>query len=363
MPHKSVLIMAGGTGGHVYPALAVADYLRQQNITVTWLGTANGLESRIAPDHGYKLVVVDVSGLRGKGIWKLVTAPVMIMIALFRSLSVIREIKPDAVLGMGGFVSGPGGIAAWLSGVPLYIHEQNSIAGLTNRLLAPFAKIIMEGFPHTFKPGANVRSTGNPVRADLISLAEPDQRLQHREDGCLRLLVIGGSQGARVFNEILPAALRRLGGKVRIEVWHQTGERNYSVAAENYAPVKSVYRVRLVPYIKDMAAAYTWADIVLCRAGALTLAELCAVGIASILVPYPYAVDDHQTANARFLCEQGCAVLLPEADLEEGKLAEILSEFTYAREKIVQMARSARRLARVDATVEVGEICLGGACA
>lgn len=355
--------MAGGTGGHVYPALAVAEYLRQHNITVTWLGTANGIESRIVPDHGYRLIVIGVSGLRGKGIWKLVTAPIMIVTALFRTLLVLRQIKPDAVLGMGGFVSGPGGIAAWLSGVPLYIHEQNSIAGLTNRLLAPFAKIIMEGFPQTFKPGANVRSTGNPVRADLIGVTDPEQRLRQRDDGCLHLLVIGGSQGARVFNEILPATLKQLAGKIRIDVWHQTGERHYSAAAENYAPLKKLYQVRIEPYINDMAEAYGWADIVLCRAGALTLAEICAVGIASILVPYPYAVDDHQTANARYLSEQGCAVLLPESELKESRLTEILCEFTDTREKLVQMAKSARQLARTDATIEVGEICLGVAYA
>ena len=363
MLHKSVLIMAGGTGGHVYPALAVADYLRQHDVTVTWLGTANGIESRLVPDHGYRLIVIGVSGLRGKGIWKLVTAPVMIMAALIRTLLVIMRIKPDAVLGMGGFVSGPGGIAAWLCGVPLYIHEQNSIAGLTNRLLAPFAKIVMEGFPHTFKPGVKVHSTGNPVRADLIRLTDPEHRLQDRGSSCLRLLVIGGSQGARVFNEILPATLKQLDGKIDIDVWHQTGERNYSAAVNNYSSIEGLYQIRIEPYINNMAEAYTWADIVLCRAGALTLAEICAVGIASILVPYPHAVDDHQTANARFLSEHDCAVLLPEAELDEEKLSEILSEFTGARKKLVQMARSARQLARAEATREVGDICMGVAYA
>lgn len=359
MPHKSVLIMAGGTGGHVYPALAVADYLRRHGVTVTWLGTANGIESRLVPDNGYQLIVLGVSGLRRKGVRKLVTAPIMIVTALVKALSVIRRIRPDAVLGMGGFVSGPGGIAAWLSGVPLYIHEQNSIAGLTNRLLAPFAKIIMEGFPHTFRPRAKVRSTGNPVRPDLAALAGPEQRLQQRDGHCLHLLIIGGSQGARVFNEVVPATLGRLDGKIEIEVWHQSGEKNYADAVRNYAPVQALYQLRIEPYINNMADAYSWADIVLCRAGALTLAEICAVGIASILVPYPYAVDDHQTVNAGFLTKHECAVLIPESELEESRLAEILSEFAGAREKLIQMARSARQLARADATREVGDICMG----
>jgi len=350
--------MAGGTGGHVYPALAVADYLRQHDVTVTWLGTANGIESRLVPEHGYSLVLIGISGLRGKGFWKLFTAPFMVLAALIRALFIIRRIRPDAVLGMGGFVSGPGGVAAWLVGVPLYIHEQNSIAGLTNRLLAPFAKVIMEGFPHTFKPAAKVRSTGNPVREDLMNMADPEQRLRDRDYSCLRLLVIGGSQGARVFNEIMPAALRRLNGKIKIDVWHQAGERNFSLTEQNYAPVRSLYQIRIEPYVNDMAEAYAWADIILCRAGALTLAEICAVGIASILVPFPFAVDDHQTANAKFLSDNQCAVLLPEAELEENKLADILTGFFNTRERLVQMARAAKQLARVNATREVGDICM-----
>ena len=301
--------------------------------------------------------------MRRKGIRKLLTAPFMIVQALIRALLVIRQIRPDAVLGMGGFVSGPGGIAAWLSGVPLYIHEQNSIAGLTNRLLAPFARIIMEGFPLTFRRRAKVRSTGNPVRADLTALAGPEQRFQQRDENCLRLLVMGGSQGARVFNEVLPATLGLLEGKVRIEVWHQTGERNYADAVQKYAPLQDRYQLRIEPYINNVAEAYGWADVVLCRAGALTLAEICAVGIASILVPYPYAVDDHQTVNAGFLTRHACAVLLPEAELEERKLADTLDEFAGAREKLVQMAKSARQLAKPDATRVVGDICMGVACA
>lgn len=363
MPHKSVLIMAGGTGGHVYPALAVADYLRQHAVAVTWLGTRSGIEARIVPANGYPLIVTRVNGLRGKGLWRLAAAPFMILAAIIGTLFIIRRVKPDAVLGMGGFVSGPGGIAAWLSGIPLYIHEQNSILGMTNRFLAPFAGIAMQGFPQTFRPGTKVRTTGNPVRAELTDLAEPEQRLGKRDGNCLHLLVVGGSQGARVFNEVLPATLRLLQGKVNIAVWHQTGERNYPATIDKYTPLRESFNLRVEPFIDDMAEAYNWADIVLCRAGALTLAEICAVGIASILVPYPYAVDDHQTANARYLSEHGCAVLLPETELEEGKLVGILSEYATAGEKLLHMAKLARELARTNATRLVGDICMGGACA
>lgn len=363
MPHKTIMIMAGGTGGHVYPALAVADYLRQCGVTVVWLGTDNGIEARLVPKHGYQLLMVGVSGLRGKGLGKWLQAPIMILASVLHCYRFIRRLRPDAVLGMGGFVSGPGGIAAWLARVPLFIHEQNSILGLTNRLLAPLARTAMEGFPGTFKTMVRVRTTGNPVRADLFAIPGPEQRLRERTGGPLRLLIIGGSQGARVFNELLPETLTQLEQTVSIEVWHQTGERNYTAAREQYAAARTVCQPRIVPYIDDMAAAYSWADIVLCRAGALTIAELCAVGIASILVPFPSAVDDHQTANARFLSGLGAAILLPETELEKNKLVEILTQLSHAREQLARMACAARKLARPEATRIVGEICMGGAYA
>lgn len=359
MSHKVVLIMAGGTGGHVYPALAVADYLQQHDIAVYWLGTLNGLEYRVVPEKGYELIPIGISGLRGKGISKWLLAPFMIMLAIIQAIFIIKRIKPDAVLGMGGFVSGPGGIAAWLLRVPLYIHEQNSILGLTNRLLVPFAIIVMEGFPNTFKSRGCVRTTGNPVREKLISLPEPEQRLLNKNDNCIHLLVIGGSLGAKILNEKLPATLRYLEGNINIDIWHQTGNRNFSETKKNYASIQESFRIRIDPFIEDMAEAYAWADIVLCRAGALTIAELCAVGIASILVPYPYAVDDHQTVNAKFLSDRGCAILLPEAELEEKKLAEILIEFSDVRDKLLEMAKLARQLAKPNATQEVGDICMG----
>jgi UDP-N-acetylglucosamine--N-acetylmuramyl-(pentapeptide) pyrophosphoryl-undecaprenol N-acetylglucosamine transferase len=360
MPRKSVLILAGGTGGHVYPALAVASYLRQHAVQVTWLGTAQGIEAKLVPAQGFHLITIGVSGLRGRGLWRWMMAPFMILAAVVRAMRVILMIRPDAVLGMGGFASGPGGLAAWLAGIPLYIHEQNSLPGLTNRLLAPLARTVMQGFPGTFKTGNSVRTTGNPVRADLTTIPEPETRLRGRQHGTLRLLVIGGSQGARVFNELLPRALARLDQNTALDVWHQTGERNFAAARDNYSAVLPAAPVRLVAYIDDMAAAYTWADIVLCRAGALTLAEICVVGIASILVPYPHAVDDHQTANARFLCAHGGALLLPETELEESKLAAILAEFAQARDRLLHMAQAARHIAMPDATRTVSDICMEG---
>lgn len=360
MRHKSVLIMAGGTGGHVYPALAVAVYLNEKNVRVYWLGTPAGLESRVVPGSGFELITIAVSGLRGKGVLRWLTAPFMVLVTTFRALLIIRRIKPDAVLGMGGFVSGPGGLAAWISRIPLFIHEQNSIPGLTNKLLLPFAKGVMEGFPGTFKPGVNAYTTGNPVRKGLISIPGPDQRLRDRHDNRMHLLVIGGSQGARVLNEILPAAISRFEEDVNISIWHQTGDRNLSEAKKNYSSIKETYRVRIDPFIEDMAEAYAWADIVLCRAGALTVAELCVVGLASILVPYTHSVDNHQTTNARYLSDHGCAVLLPETELEPDRLADLLSEYSSAGDKLLQMARSARQLAMPDATREVGDICMGG---
>lgn len=357
--HKSILIMAGGTGGHVYPALAVADYLRDQGVAVFWLGTKSGLESRIVPDNDYSLLTITVTGLRGKGIIRWLLAPFMLAIAVIQALFIIIRIKPGAVLGMGGFASGPGGIAAWILRVPLFIHEQNSIAGLTNRLLAPLAKAVMQGFPGTFKQTDRLHTTGNPVRAELIELPGPEQRWAERgQDDAMHLLILGGSLGARALNLTFPAVFQHLKKDIDIEVWHQTGQRNLDETKQRYADVKVTGQVRIAAFIDDMAEAYQWADLVLCRAGALTIAELCVVGVASILVPFPYAVDDHQMTNARHLSDNGCAVLIPESALQEKWLATLLSEFHKARRRLLDMADKARQLARPDATREVGDICL-----
>ena len=361
MRDKPILIMAGGTGGHVFPALAIADYLHQKGIPLFWLGTSKGLESRVVPEKGYPLLTINISGLRGKGLVKWIQAPVLITYALFQALFILIRIKPVAVLGMGGFVSGPGGLAAWLMRIPLCIHEQNAIAGLTNRLLAPLAKCVMEAFPKTFPGKYMAVVTGNPVRQEICDIAEPGARIKTDINVPMRVLVLGGSQGARKLNLLIPEMLSKLGADINIQVRHQTGEGHYAETESAYKGIIS--NVQIEPFIKDMAGAYAWADIVICRAGALTIAELSAAGVASILVPFPYAVDDHQTANAGYLVNSGAAILVQERDLNSVSLVQILSDFYHARQKLLNMATNARKLARFEATRDVAESCLGAAYA
>lgn len=360
MPPKPVLIMAGGTGGHVYPALAVADYLRARGVPLYWLGTRHGLEAQVVRHNDFRLMTIHIGGLRGKGIGGWLLAPLRLSIAIMQAIVVIARCRPGVVLGMGGFVSGPGGIAAWLLRIPLLIHEQNAVAGLTNRLLAPLARTVMEGFPGAFRDRDRVQTTGNPVRAEIGRLPLPAQRLAGRDDKVMRLLILGGSQGARYLNHCVPSALRRLGGQPAIEVWHQTGAEHLEPTRGLYAGV-AIRSLKLVPYIEDMTSAYAWADLVLCRAGASTIAELCVAGLASILVPYPHAVDDHQTANARHLGEAGCALVVPESRLEEATLAGLLRELSEGRRRLLDMAEKARHLGRPDATRLVGDLCLEAA--
>lgn len=360
MSRERILIMAGGTGGHVYPALAVADYLRKQGTQVHWLGTEAGLEARVVPQKGYELATIKVMGLRGKGPERLLLAPFILCVALLQAMLIIRRFKPHAVLGMGGYVSGPGGLAAWVLRVPLYIHEQNAIAGLTNRLLAPLATLVMQGFPHTFKVSERVQTTGNPVREEIINLSACRKPLAEKRQDELCLLVLGGSLGAKALNQTIPSALKILPADIRIRIWHQTGTQHLQQTKVIYEKL-GLDQARVDAYIEDMAAAYAWADLVLCRAGALTLAELCVSGLAAILVPYPHAVDDHQTANAHYLSDADAAVLLPESKLEAGNLASLLSGFYRARCRLQAMAERTRQLAYLDATARVAKICLGAA--
>lgn len=362
MSRERILIMAGGTGGHVYPALAVADYLRKQATQVLWLGTEAGLEARVVPEKGYELATIKVMGLRGKGPGRLLLAPFILCAALIQAMLIIRRFKPDAVLGMGGYVSGPGGVAAWILRVPLYIHEQNAIAGLTNRLLAPLATLVMQGFPDTFKVGERVQTTGNPVREEIINLSACRKTFTVKRQDELCLLVLGGSLGAKALNQTIPSALKILPADIRIRIWHQTGTQHLQQTKMIYEKL-SLDQARVEAYIEDMAGAYAWADLVLCRAGALTLAELCVSGMAAILVPYPHAVDDHQTANAHYLSDADAAILLPESKLEAGNLASLLSGFYRARSRLQAMAERTRELAYLDATATVARICLGGASA
>ena len=350
-----ILVMAGGTGGHVYPALAVARALQRHSREVVWLGTHRGLESRVVPAAGINMEWISVRGLRRKGLLALVIAPVQIAWALIQSLAVIIRRRPAAVLGMGGFVSGPGGVAAWLTRRPLVIHEQNAAAGLTNRLLARLARVVLQAFPGSFNSSVRAETVGNPVREDIAAVPAPEKRYADRE-GPLRLLVLGGSQGALALNRTVPAALARLPEASRPIVRHQCGAATLDKAREAYTAAG--LDAELVPFIEDMASAYAWADLVVCRAGALTVAELCAVGVPAVFVPYPSAVDDHQTANARPMVEAGAAAIIQEADLSAASLADELQRWLTTRTDLLERAVRARQLARSQALQRITEVCL-----
>lgn len=349
-----ILIMAGGTGGHVFPALAVAEQLRAQGFDVLWMGTRAGLEAEIVAKAGIPISFISINGLRGKSWLSWLLAPYKLGIAFLQSLFLIMKLKPALVVGMGGFVSGPGGFSAWLLDKPLLIHEQNAVPGLTNRYLARLANKVLEGFPGSFPAERQAIHTGNPVRPAIAAVPAPHVRM--RERGVpVRLLVLGGSLGAQALNELVPKSLQALRSEQRPEVWHQTGARNSTAAQTHYR--QSNINVRLSPFIEDMAAAYAWADLVLCRAGALTIAELACAGVASILVPYPHAVDDHQTFNARYLSDTGGAILVPQMQLTPSYLAQLLARFHTSPERLLDMAEAARRRAQPDAASKVAALC------
>ncbi len=355
---RPVLIMAGGTGGHVFPALAVAAELSARGIAVSWLGTQRGLESRVVPAAGYPLETMRVSGLRGKGLLRMLFAPFMLMVALLQALIIQLRLRPRAVLGMGGFAAGPGGVIAWLLRRPLLIHEQNSVAGLTNRWLAPLARTVMEAFPGSLPARRHALHTGNPVRAEITRLPAPAERFAARS-GALRVLVIGGSLGAHALNEVMPAAVRQLAAGLQLQLHHQTGSADRASVQAAYAALDADARVDA--FVEDMAAAYSWADVVICRSGALTVAELAVVGVASVLVPFPHATDDHQTGNARFLADAGAAILMPQNEMSAEKLAGLLGDFSQQRNILLEMACRAHQLAMPDAARRVAEQCLRAA--
>jgi UDP-N-acetylglucosamine--N-acetylmuramyl-(pentapeptide) pyrophosphoryl-undecaprenol N-acetylglucosamine transferase len=357
-----VLIMAGGTGGHIFPGLAVADELRSRGVPVAWLGAEGGMETRVVPAHGLDLHTVAVGGLRGKGLATRLMAPLMLTRALFASLKLLRKLRPRCVLSMGGYVAGPAGVAARLAGIPLVVHEQNAVAGFTNRKLASFAKKVLTGFPNVLPNGEWV---GNPVRARIAALPTPDQRLAGRE-GRPRLLVLGGSLGARTLNLALPKALAFMRSTPDFaagepEVVHQTGERGLEEARAAYASA-GITNANVVPFIEDMAGAYEWADVAVCRAGALTVAELCAAGLEALLVPFPHAVDDHQTVNARAMVDVGGALLLADtvAASSDGheKIALLLSRMLHNRQHILSAANASRTLAKPDAASTIARHCM-----
>lgn len=351
------LIMAGGTGGHVFPALATAEALREQGHDVAWLGSRDGMEAQLIGDRGIPLYLIEVSGLRGKGGFTRLAAPLKLVRALWQALAVIRRFRPDSVLGMGGFAAGPGGLAAWLLRRPLVIHEQNAIAGMTNQWLSRLSETTLEAFPGAFGRDIVTRCTGNPVRQDLTRIPTPDERIGRTDR--LKLLVLGGSRGARAINDVVPEALALVSGEQQPRVHHQCGEDHIDATRQAYA--RAGVEADVAPFIEDMAQAYAWADLVICRAGALTLAELACVGVGSVLVPFPHAVDDHQTANARYLSDAGAALLIPQSQLDAAGLAREIQRLAENREELRTMAEKARELAVPDATERVVNYCLEAA--
>ena len=351
-----ILVMAGGTGGHVYPALAVAEELRNRGYQVEWVGTRRGLEHRVVPAAGFPIHYLAVRGVRGKGVIDRLLGLLMLALATIQALWLVLRTRPRCVVGMGGYVAGPAGVAAWMLRRPLLIHEQNAVAGTTNRMLAPLATSVIAGFPGAFRGDVEFEVLGNPVRADLIATAGS---AQYSYDGerPLRLLVLGGSLGAKPINEIMPGVARRLlrGKHIDLtEIWHQAGEAHAKLVAEQYGELLSD-SVRVVPFIENMAEAYAWADVVICRAGALTVSELAIMGRPSILVPLPHAIDDHQTANAHSLADLGGAILLRQSDMTEDALIIALRAYMEYPGRLSTMADAAARAAKPEAATQVAD--------
>ena len=348
---KTLLVMAGGTGGHVFPGLAVADLLKSRGWNVVWMGNPDGMEAKLVPSRGYEMAWVRFGALRGKGLMRKLSLPFNLLSGCWQAFREIRRVKPDVVLGMGGYITVPGGLMAALTGRPLVVHEQNSIAGLANRMLAKIARRVVCGFP-----GALSKSVwaGNPVRREIADLTPPAERMAARleTDEPLRLLVLGGSLGAAALNEMVPKGVALLPENERPVIVHQAGAKHLAQLEKNYE--EAGVRANCVAFVDDMAGAYEWADLVICRAGALTVAELAAAGIASILVPFPFAVDDHQTSNARFLALAGGAVLLPQNEMTPEAVSLLRN---YSRGQLLQMAEKARALAKPDAAAEVARVC------
>lgn len=351
---KSVVVMAGGTGGHVFPALAVAESLRARGVRIHWLGTRAGIEAELVPARQFDMTYLDVSGVRGQGLARLLLAPFKIVRAVVAAMRVLRAVEADCVIGLGGYVTGPGGIAARLLGKPLLIHEQNAVAGFTNRQLSRMATRVLEAFPGAFPASQKVVCVGNPVRPEIAGLPAPEQRFAAR-DGALRVLVMGGSQGAVALNELVPAALAILASQVELDIRHQAGKKNTEKAAARYQDVG--VKAEILPFINDMAGIYGWADLVICRSGALTVSELAAAGVGSVLIPYPFAVDDHQTANARYLSDAGAALLFSQQGLTAEQLANALRPLMN-RPALLDMAIKARAKAQPESTDTVVAACL-----
>ncbi|WP_394172667.1 undecaprenyldiphospho-muramoylpentapeptide beta-N-acetylglucosaminyltransferase [Thalassotalea litorea] len=372
----TILIMAGGTGGHIFPGLAVADYLTAQGWQVHWLGTAARMEAQVIPKYGYDISFIDIAGLRGKGIRSWLSAPGKIITSVKQSLAVLEQVKPDVVLGMGGYASAPGGLASKIKGIPLVLHEQNAAAGLSNRMLAKIASKVLAAFPGAFERHVNVEVVGNPVRADIIALLQgkgeqhkdpaeqsaTEQSLESLAQGAgnktsKKILVVGGSLGAKVLNDTVPAAVKELPAG-SVSIWHQTGAGHLQSVQANYRSVEPHFSdVKITEFIEDMAEAYRWADVVICRAGALTVSELALSSKPAIFVPLPHAVDDHQTKNAMFLVNSGAAILLPQSELTAAALAQQLTSLFSSEQNLLNMSKASLAAATPDATEHVSKIC------
>lgn len=348
---NKVLIAAGGTGGHVFPGLAIAKELRKRGIAVEWVGTHKGLESRLVPDENIPLHFCEISGVRGKGFAALLAAPFRIYKAINEAKKVLNVVQPQLVLGLGGFVAGPTGVAARMQKIPLVIHEQNAIAGTTNKVLAKLAQLRLCAFKGALGKSEYV---GNPVREEIENTSDPEQRI-NSEEGKLRLLILGGSRGARALNELLPAAINKSSHKKEFVVYHQCGEGWQQELEQQYADFD--IQARIAPFINDVATALSWADLVVCRAGALTVAELSVVGVASVLVPFPFAIDDHQTANAYFLERGGAAIVKQQHELSPEILAVLFNRFFADRSQLLIMAKAARLLAKTGVAKRIADMC------
>ena len=355
--HSRVMIMAGGTGGHVFPALAVAEILMANNVDVSWLGTRKGIESELIPQRGIDLNYLNIEGLRGRGLLALIRAPFKLLSSVLQACSVISQFNPSVVLGMGGFASGPGAVAAKLKGIPLVIHEQNSVAGTTNKLSAKLATKIMQGFPNTFK---QAEWCGNPIRSEIAALHHDSGRLVNRT-GPLHVLILGGSRGALAINKMIPQALAAIDSQHRPEILHQVGDKHLELTKSLYLEQGhdiDSSAISIVPFIDKMDEAYAWADFVICRAGALTVAELTAVGLGAFLIPFPYAIDDHQTVNGQWLVDSGAAEMLSESNSTAEKLADYIKQIANKRDQCVAMSQCAKKIAKLGAAERVAEVCL-----
>jgi len=352
-----VMIMAGGTGGHVFPALAVAEKFKQQQVSVAWLGTRKGIESELIPQQGIELHFLNVEGLRGRGLLALIRAPFKLLASIIQACAALTQFKPSVVLGMGGFVSGPGAIAAKLKGVPLVIHEQNSVAGTTNKLSANMATRVMQGFPNTFKQGEHC---GNPVRAEIATIKSPAERFSDRQ-GPMKLLVLGGSRGALAINQLIPEMLAKIEPQQRPQIIHQVGAQHVQTTQALYQTQGldiNAESIQIVPFIDNMEEVYQWADFAICRSGALTVAELTAVGLGALLIPFPYAIDDHQTTNGEWLVNSGAALMIQQRDISPQGVADQIMTLSNNPDTRLNMANKARSLAKNGAAERVAKVCL-----